>query len=326
MIGTIFKKLVNIVPAEDTYFTYVEKPKPVKFSKEVIILNYKSLSPFENGDLLYLQTKKNIYIWFTKHRLIDKKIHIPEGYLIYKRFKREKNASIIYNKSKDKSILLIVKNHTLVSQLVSRKENLEQKVDLLIKEHSLKNPKKIIINSQKMNLTILDILEFSNFEINKENLIEFGTKFILMPISIVLIINGIFYVAMNSYLKEKINEKKIYLQQLKEKNKDIKSIIYQLEEKKVFWQEFIIQEKNHPSFHYILNEIAKVIKSNNGYINRLEFEGNFLSIWAGLRGNTSLVVQSLLDTELFKDIKIVSSVKDRKKEGYEIINMEIYLK
>ncbi|HIE58636.1 MAG TPA: hypothetical protein EYH43_06625 [Persephonella sp.] len=327
ILTRLLRKLINIITVEDTYFVFVQKPQNVKLSKEAIFLNYKHLSPFKNGDLIYLQTKNSIFIWFTKNKLSNKnKVYIPEGYLIYKSLKTKKEAIGITEKTKDTYILSVIKNNLLLSQIIVKNSNLNQKILFLTKEYSLKNPEKIDIPISKLNLSFTDILLFSNFSFKKEELYKSTLKTISLPISIFVILQTIFFFLMSQHLEEKIKEKTDYLNKLKEQTKDTKKLLYLLEEKKQFWETFLKTEKKYPSIYYVLNEIAKVISSKNGYINSLEFNENVITLWAGLKAGDTSLVNDLLKTGVFKEVKIISSVKDRHKDNYEIINMEIYLK
>ena len=327
IIKTFLKKLINIVPIEDTYFVLVEKPKNIKLSKDAIYLNYKHLSPFKDGDLIYLQTKNNIFIWFTKYKLIDKnKIYIPEGYLIYKVIKSKKEAIGIAKKSESIYILSVVKNGLLLSQLTIKNDNLNQKITFLIKEYSLKNPEKINIPISKLKLSFIDVFLFSKFSLELNKLYSFIIERLSMPISVFIILLTVFYFFINQYLEKEIKKKTDYLNKLKLQTKDIKNLLYQTEQKKQFWLTFIKNEKKYPSLYYLLDKIFRVIKEKDGYITHLEFNENIITIWAGLKAGDISIVNDLIKEKIFKEVKIISSVKDRQRKGYEIMNIEIYLK
>jgi len=103
--------------------------------------------------------------------LETKKVNIPEGYFIYKQFKHQKNAIVIVRKE-NYVIVSVLKDGELLSQFTLSSNlavNLKDRIELLKKEYSLKNPEVIEIDEKqlKTRADLKDIFTFSKFEINK---------------------------------------------------------------------------------------------------------------------------------------------------------------
>ena len=322
----MFFNLVEIIPVEDTFFVVVEKPPNVWLSKEAIELNYKHLSPFKEGDMIPYQTKEKIFIWFVRYPLAsERKLFIPEGYLIFKQLRSYKEAIGVYHKD-GLTAVSVVKNGNLLSQMVFRKEYLHEKTELVKKEYSLISPEVIEITSSQLRISLKDVLNFANFSFSKEKILEFFIEYLTVPLAFMFFFVTAFNVGLKSYLENLKVEKQIELQSLKKKNKDIKELIYGVQEKSSFWKNFLKNEIKYPNFYLTLNAFLKAVKKNEGYVNYFEMNGNQISAWIGAKTGDTTVVNDLLQTEIFKSVKIVSSVKDRKKEGYDILNLEILVK
>jgi len=322
----LFFNLIEIIPVEDTFFVVAEKPPDVWLSKEAIELNYKHLSPFKEGDMISYQTKEKVFIWFVRYPLVsEKKLFIPEGYLIFKRLKDYREAIGVYRKD-ELTAVSVVKDGSLLSQMVFRHEYLHEKMELLEKEYSLISPEIIEIAPSMLKISLKDILNFANFSFEKEKILESFIEYLTVPLVFTFFFVTAFNVGLKKYLENLKVEKQMELQNLKKKNKDVRELVYELQEKSSFWKKFLKNEIKYPDFHFILGGFLKAVKKNKGYVNYFEMNGNQISAWIGVRTGDTTVVNDLLQTGIFKSVKIVSSVKDRKKEGYDILNLEILVK
>ena len=326
MITTIFfKRFLNIVPVEDTYYKFVEKPEDIFLSEEAIKINYGHLSPFKEFDIVYYQTKNAIFLWFVKYKLPTNKINIPEGYLIYKYIKENKEA-ISVNQKDNIYVLSVIKEKLLLSQIIVKKVEKEKTIEFLKREYSLKDPKIIETPVKNLRPSIIDLYRFSKFTLYPEKTLNRLIEFVSISSLIVVFSIAAFYIFMEKVLQKELEKKQQLLNETKIKTKEIKEKLFTLQEEQQFWKNFIKAELSYPDVYNILVKVGTILKKNQGYINRFEQNENIISMWVGLKGDTAGVVEQLLKTNLFKEVKIVSSVVDRQRKDYKIVNLELYLK
>jgi len=323
--------LINLIPAEDTFFKNVEIPKNVKLTPELVKINYQHLSPFPSGDVIFYKTKKFLYLWFVKYPLLEtKKVNIPEGYFIYKQFKHQKNAIVVVRKE-NSIIVSVLKNGELLSQFTlssSLAVNLKDRIELLKKEYSLKNPEVIEIERKQLKIRadLKDIFAFSKFEINKESLKSFFIENIKVPLIIILLIVSIYDIFLLNYLQKEKEKRQAILYQLKKENAGIKNLLQKLESESKFWNYFIEKELKYENIYNILAAISITIKNNQGKINSLSTSYPLIDIWLETKVASSKLIDQLIKTGYFKEIKIISSVKSRVNPQYEITNLQLILK
>ena len=317
---------VKIIPVEDTFFVREEIPENIKLSRNIIKLNYMDKSPFKEGDLIFFQKGNTLYIWFTRYKLEDNKVYIPESYLIAKN-SHIKNGFILYKKKNSFSIL-VVKNKDLLSQISYKKEpsQLDLKLKLLAKEYSIKDPEIYKVEKPQYKYDYKDIILFSRVELTKENILRIVLGNITVPLGVFFIGLSIYKVADYYYLMNtKENLKKEYIS-LKNKNSEIKEKIRLAQEKKEFWDSFIKRELNYPIAPNVIYNIAKVVLSYEGFISDIAYSPGLVSMTIGLPKKREKFIENLMKTGLFKGIKITATAPDRLSKDYEVLNMELYLK
>ncbi len=323
--------LINLIPAEDTFFKNVEIPKNVKLTPELVKINYQHLSPFPSGDIIFYKTKKFLYLWFVKYPLLEtKKVNIPEGYFIYKQFKHQKNAIVIVRKE-NSVIVSVLKDGELLSQFTlssSLAVNLKDRIELLKKEYSLKNPEVIEIerNQLKTRADLKDIFAFSKFEMNKESLKSFFIENIKVPLIIILLIVSIYDIFLLNYLQKEKEKRQAILYQLKKENAEIKNSLYKLEDESKFWNEFQKKEMKFENIYNVLTAIGKILKEKNGKFESLNFSGNLIDLWIKTKSKSTTLIDKLVKTGYFEEVKIISSAKDIYEPEYEVTNLQLILK
>ncbi|NPA54307.1 MAG: hypothetical protein GXO21_06535, partial [Aquificae bacterium] len=98
------------------------------------------------------------------------------------------------------------------------------------------------------------------------------------------------------------------------------------QEKKEFWDTFIKREFRYPLAPKVIAKTAKVIYSHDGFINSVSYSPNLVSLIVGLPKKREGFIKNLLKTNLFKDVKILTSSPDRYSKDYEILDLELYVK
>ncbi len=321
--------IYKVIPVEDTFFKSVSIPKGVKLSKETVQINYGHMSPFPEGDVIFYRSKSNLYIWFVRYRLSEK-VNIPEGYLIYKQFKDKNNTVIIVEKEKS-VIFSVIKNGELVSQFSLSKSvpvNIDERVEFLKKEYSLKNPQilKKSVRELRFKPDITDILKFSHVKIDTRTLLSTFVEEVKIPIILVLLGISLYDIFLLNYLKTLKEQKIETLQKLKMENQDVKNLLSTLEEKGKFWRNFLSKEFKFENLYNVASAVAETLKNNRGKIKTFNATENMVDLWIESKATSSKLVDELLKTGYFEEIKVLSSTKSPVKEGVEIINMQLFLK
>ncbi len=318
--------LIKIIPAEDTYFIKDKVPPNVKLTYDVIKLNYLDKSPFKTGDIIFLQKDDQIYIWFTKYPLEENKVYIPESYILINQANLD-NGFIILKKN-NYTTILVIKNGQLQSQITYKGEipQLKIKLKLLGKEYSLKNPKVLEITEFKPKYDIKDLIKFSRFDFSLENVIKVVLNNISIPLSI-FFLGLLTYKFLNvKYLEKEKSTLEEYLFQLKVENKEIKKKIQLAKEKSQFWNNFVEKELKYPFPIIVITNFAKIVNKYEGFLEDIMYSPEVISVSVGLPKKRGNFIQDLLDTGLFKDIKILGSSPDNLSKDYEVLSVELYVK
>ncbi len=317
---------IKVIPVEDTFFIKDNIPPNVKFTYDVVKLNYLDKSPFKNGDIIFLQKEDEIYIWFTRYPLEENKVYIPESYLLIKQANLE-NGFIIFKK-RNYTTILVIKNNQLQSQ-ITYKGNIPQlqiKLKLLEKEHSLKNPKVLEITEFKPKYDIKDLIKFSRVDFSLENVIKAVLNNISIPLSIFFLGLLTYKFLDVKYLEKKKSHLEEKLFQLKVENKGIKKKIQLAKEKSQFWNDFVEKELKYPFPIVVISNFAKIVNKYEGFIDDIIYSPDVVSVSVGLPKKRGNFIQELLNTGLFKDIKILGSSPDRLSKDYEVLSVELYVK
>ncbi len=318
----LFKKFIHIIPIEDTYFVKKDVPD-VKLNKEIVQLNYGLISPFKNGDIIFYKDRKNLYIWFTKHKLKTKKLCIPEGFLAHKKYKEKKEAILIKDIKNGEYGIVIIKNGTIIAQFSKNGEPDNQFIEILNKEYSLQKPEIVSFgpNSTGIELNAKDISRFLNsFDINTKSVLMNLYEEIKIPVIVLLILLNTLDVFMYQYVSNTIKKKKTELNKLIKTNKTIKKQFTVLEKESNFVKHFINTELKYPNLLSVLSVITKSAAKSNAIIKTYRQSNNIINLWV-ISSSTSSFVNSLIATKYFYNVQVITISqypKDTTKELGEI--------
>ncbi len=319
------KYLIKIIPIEETYFIKTQIPD-IKLNKDIVLLNYGSLSPFTNGDAVFYKDKKNLYMWFTKNKIDSKKIYIPEGFLVYKTHKKQNNSIIIKNIQKNNQGIVIIRDGVLIAQFCKR--NLENEyIELLKKEYSLTNPEIIRAdNSQEYEVNIDDILKFSHsLNINMQSIITKTYEELKVPAIILLLLVNIFNISIYEYTNSMVSKKKTELRTIEQLNEKIKKQFGTLEKKSGFFKEFMNSELKYPNLYIILSAITSSVLKNKGKITLYRQSGNLIDMWV-VSNSPSSIVNSLMSTGYFSSVDVISIAQFLDDRTKEVGHLELRMK
>ena len=128
------------------------------------------------------------------------------------------------------------------------------------------------------------------------------------------------------YLEKEKSALEEYLFQLKVENKEIKKKIQLAKEKSQFWNNFVEKELKYPFPIIVITSFAKIVNKYEGFLEDIIYSPEVISVSVGLPKKRGNFIQDLLDTGLFKDIKILGSSPDRLSKDYEVLSLELYVK
>jgi|GEM_PF-5379127 len=321
----ILSYFVKIIPSEETYF--VSKTVPdTKLTKEMVQLNYGSLSPYKNGDILFFKARNRIYIWFTKNKLPAKRISIPEGFLLFKAH-YDKKAIVILKKAASYNIV-VIKNGVLLTQIskINAKGDTHF-IEMLKKEYSLKNPEVITLeeNNNLFKLNIKDLLMFfDSFNFNIKSFANLLYEQSKTPAIVLLILIGSLDLFTSAYLDRTLKNERIRLQNMKQSNLAIKKTYKTLKKQSQFWNGFIAEELRYPNLYRLLSAITLSILKNGSQINTIRQSSDSMEIWIASNSVTSLV-DNLMATGYFDNIRVIRTFQSANKSK-ETVELELKLK
>ena len=318
------KYFIHIIPINQRFFIKVRKPG-TKITKENIILNYIHHSPYKSGDIIFFKDKTNIYIWFTKEKLQGRKIFIPEGFLIYKNYAPKLRDAIITKKLGNGYGIIITKNRTITAQLF--KNSLTKKdLELLEKEHSLKNAELINVNETKDYNFTPEILRFfiNNFDHDFKKTLSYIYEEIKLPVIIFLLLINIFDLFTFEYISTILKNKEKKLKVLEKHNEKVIDKFNILERESDFFRKFSESELAYPSIYTVLSTISKIMIKNNSIIKEYHQYGNQINMLV-ISSSPSSIINDLSDTNYFSSIQIIN-VSQYVGTNKEIANINLLLK
>ncbi len=308
----VSKHYISILPIESSFFKYFTFEQPVKMNDEAVRLNYSHLSPFSKSDIVYKNEGNILYIWFYERDFYKSKLLIPESYLIYKYFKNE-NALVILKDEIQK--VVVIKDKKLLSQ-ISKKSFDEKFLNLLKKEYSIDKEIKLslseyndILQKAFYRLSLKDIFGFSRFSIDKSFFERALEKTALPILFIVFSIIAIEYVEY-FYIQKTISSKTKEYREIKRKSDSIRREIEDFENEA---KKYINFKKHHQEPFYkltILSFIGDVLKKNKSTFIYTNLAGGD-AVVVVKTPNPSKVLNDLLSSKYFPDLRLISSRKER---------------
>ena len=187
MLNLLIKyKIATIIPVEDSFFHTAVLPQNIKFSKEILTLNYEKLSPFSNPLILSYMQGKQLALWFTRKKQSDYIFIIPESFLLFKTLENESNAIHIFDCSPKK--VLVIKDKKLLASFTIENSD-EFTLDLLKNEYQV--DKSFFYSQEKFNETksfaikqykLQDLYYFIQLSLDRKNIQKFVVEKLTYPI------------------------------------------------------------------------------------------------------------------------------------------------
>lgn len=315
-------KYIIFVPVQDTYFQCIDFKGAKKLSKESILFNYQKLSPFLNSDVAYIQKEDKILLWFfdTKYSSL---CTVPEGYLQYEYFAKNKEDIIVIIEN---SSISIIKEGILRYQSFHEKV-LPQEINLLSKNYQTEKKIEKTYKWYESNITkirnqsLLSIVK--NFTNKKDilNILKEKASLLIFPILILLIILTSVQFGINQYLQKKNNELIQKKQKTKDKAKFIFSNISNNKKNILYFESY--QKKYKQNAILILDKIIQSIDTNNIKLYYIQFNNKTITLQANAK-NIEKFIEKLSKTDEIDSFKLTRQVK--REDSLTEIGIDITLK
>ena len=327
----ILKKynFVKIVPFEETFFHTATLPKKIKFTKELLKLNYAKYSPLENSNLVSLSNNKDLLLWFFE-KDYDEYIVIPESYLAFKSFVKEHTNGIFVIKD-DVFKILIIKNSKLVNIFTTNEVD-ELTLSLTMDEYQLqdkydidKQSYKIILEQSKKDLALKDFINFNQLTLDKDTLLKDMVSSLSYPLSF-LVVFSMFVSYTQTYLLnadiEKLQDKYIVE---KSKNAEIREALNKHNKEIKKYKEFFDKELLYIDGFEVLSKLYGIFKPDEkANLKFISLNGLNLRIQVQTELDSVEILNRLNTISYFKEVVIQSTHKPRNK--MKVVTYTITLK
>jgi len=321
--------VAEIVPMQKSYFHVAILPKKIKFSKELIRLNYEKLSPFDNAYILTYLEDKRLYLWFTQLKNL-KKIVIPEAFLIYQQLKMKNDGIYIFDTEPKK--VFIIKNNLLENTFVSTETDDTilniLKVEYLFEKYFLlsSNDFNCLYKKALKKITILELYNFSQISLTKESIQRFFIQKLTYPfIFFMLFYIGITY-TQAFFMQQKIDKLTEAYNVLKNKNHLIKDAIKKHNIEVDNYKKFINTELYSYDPYSVLYDMYSIInKGENTFIKSMEIANNHVKLMIQTNENAIKYLNRLNEIPYFKRVVIENNFH-KKGTKEKIITYSIDMK
>lgn len=321
---------ITVLPFSSTFFHATILPKKLKFTKELLALNYSKFAPYQNPNIINLSNDKHLMLWFYKQE-VDSLIVVPESYIIYKELKPNKQDSIYIMQDINIIKVIIIKNQQLINVFTLDTFD-EEVITLSMDEAQVFN--KIHINSNEYatlkekalnSLTLKEFYLFHRLDLDRKKILNQLIDKTSYPLAF-FIIFAIFV----SYLQENMLESKIdtlkerYKTQ-KSKNSEIKTYIKTHNKEVKKWKLFVQKELVYIEPMKILDKIYTIFKEDDkAYLVDILINGDKASLRIQTDMNTITFLNRLNDIKYLKRVVIQNTYKP--KNEMKIIYYDIEIK
>lgn len=320
---------ITIIPFDETFFYASTLPKKVKFTKELVHLNYSKYSPYKNSNIINYIDSDYLMLWFYEKE-ISSTIIIPESYLVFKELKSNQKDSI-YIIQDDNIKIIIIKNNKLINAFsldtideVTIKLTMDE-YQIFQKDEITQNEYKDILQKAKKSLNIKDFYKFNNLELDRKTLLNNFVEKVSYPIAILIIFTIFISYLHENMLKSDIKNLKATYSLEKDKNRDIKSYIKKHNKEVKKWRGFALKELVYVEPVSILNSIYSIFEEKEkAYLVDVSISENKVLIKIQTDINPIVFLNRLNEINCFSRVIIQNTHKPR--DAMKIISYDIEVK
>jgi len=297
---------IVLIPSQHTYFYKVNLPKNIKLSKELLQLNYESYSPFKPKEIIAIEEKTNLLLWFCANT-ITAPIAIPEDYLLYLTLKKQHSNAITLLETTRFTKVIVIKNSQLEN--IFSTDNVNQSfLQICTDEYGIENVvtytkdqyRALLKNSQK-NLSLTLLYKFFRVDLQPKELLKKTIEKASYPLSFLLIFSMAINFYHNSSLEKEINLLTSEYKNLQHKNQNLADALQKHNKQMKFYQTFVTQELLYPDPFTVLQKLYKVVE---------EERGSSLYLLSATQGKLSVKIQTSKNpVELLNKLSALSEFK-----------------
>ena len=313
--------IVTIVPLKKCVYFYTKLPVETKLSTELLALNYKNKSPFQESSLMNIVNKEHLSIWFTVKKYYKTPFILPEGYLYYKAISKLGNGLYTVSIVENKKLLLLIKDDILLLQffISSQKEVeiVENQYKQSAQDISEKNSKKLLEVIYKEYKLLLELRHFIKINFSKESVKNIFIEKFSYPLIFVMLL----YIAITYFQSYKLQKKIDTLTQtyrsLKTKNSFVKKSIKEHNQKVKKLKIFAKNELNYLDSIKFIVSLEKIIeKDEKAKVVYINMHTNSIQIRIETKEKAIKYFRRLDTLGYFKDIIIENT--HRKRDGTKV--------
>lgn len=320
---------ITILPFEDTFFYATSLPKDIKFSQELLRLNYLKYSPYQNSNILSILKNRQLMLWFHKTSVASP-IIMPESYILFKELKnRNQNAIYIIH---DRVIkVLVIKDSQLLSSFtldalddatiaLSRDEYQVSKV-IKINKAEYEELKRVSLNK----LTLKELYEFNQLELDRKTILNSFVEKASYPLSALVVFAIFVSYIQSSFLQKEIDDlKKTYTIE-KDKNRDIKHFIKEHNSQVEKYQDFTKKELMQVEPLALLKSVYTIFKDDEkAYLIDVSVSENKMLLKIQTDVNPVVFLNRLNEIKYFSRVVIQNTHKPKKE--MKIISYDLDVK
>ena len=315
-------KYIHILPVEETFFYRTKFEKDIKLTDKLISLNYKKYAPYKNPYFTTLMEDKNLYIWFYEKE-IDKKLIIPEAYLLFNFFKEKYANTLLSIESNHGYFIIVIKDNTLLNayDLVDEDEVL---IAMEMNNHGLSNYKKITKKEYQKakndafdELSFQELYKWTNLNIeNKEFLPSIVNK-VAYPFAFLLFFIMFIEIYHLNKVEKKLEQVENKYSEAKSKNDDIREKINRENEKEQKWIDFVHRELPYADPLTTFTTISKAFSSNEFVFKSFSIVGSRVKMSMTTKEDFIVGLTILNKLDGLKNVALKQTNKKRQTVSYE---------
>lgn len=320
---------IALIPSQDTYFYKANLPKSIKLSKELLQLNYESHSPFKPKEIIAIEERTNLLLWFCKSK-ITAPIAIPEDYLLYLILKKQYTNTIVLLETTKFTKVIVIKNDQLENLFLTNNINksflhmcrdeygVEEVVTYTKEQYTT-----LLQNSQK-HLSLSLLYKFFRVDLQPKEIAKKVVEKVSYPLSFLLLFTMAINFYHNSTLEKKINLLTGEYKSLQQKNQHLINTLQKHNKQVKFYKAFIAKELSYPDPFVILEKLYKVTE---------EEKGSSLYMLLATQGKLSVKIQTpkspvellnkLSSINEFKSVLLGTTYRPRSQAPIYTYNIEL---
>ncbi len=320
---------ITILPFEDTFFYTTTLPKKIKFSKELIELNYLKYSPYSSSNIINRVDSQHLMLWYFKER-VDSAVIIPESYLLYEELKKNREDAVyIVNDTIVK--IIVIKESKLLSAFTL--DNLDEMViNLTMDEFQVF--KRVEVDKESYNkltenslneLSLKEVFKFNQLSLDRKDLLKVAVDKLSYPLSLLVLLAMLVSYTQTALLKSEIEDLKESYKSKKDENREIKKYVKEHNKEVKKWKEFIKKELRYIGPITILDALYTIFKDDEkAYLTSVFINENRLQIRIQTDINPVEFLNRLNKIDYFSNVVIQNTHKPRNK--MKITSYDITLK